>query len=494
MVARTNLFVQPATPHEYRPAGGEPRPTKTRPAAGEGPRKPPDGGQTVLADSMARAIAREAGAVGRYDVARRLYRDREAELLTRVARGSARAFSELDQLRRGPLYFPPTRFEGAVDFGPGAPSHAMRPNGDFRLGISNSGDDLSQHPAVRGAIPRVRQHRPETDVHMHNRPPTAELAIAAPSTPNELSNQTPASLRSRSQEHEQSRSPFIGSGVAATTAAARERRLTAGKPSGVWNGGGKLPEGKRHLSERKHLPGCTSSSTVAGQRQQRDELTVETARPLPAGWAKLRCRSKPSKVYYHDARTGQSQWERPSFSRSDRDSDINHNRNPRLEQPRSSSATVSSDTTRKSPRLSTASARSTRENDSGSNHTASARSRSSDSSRYVAVKHPATRQIPRLVSAPVEIHNSTGDHTNSQTKIKHRRRAGGSLDPAVVAMREQPAAGGGSWSGLQFSEQRAERHKPRDSNGKRRGRHSVRSHGGRNMGPKHSNGKRPGRQ
>ena len=132
MVPPANLFV-PDTPHAYRPAGELPSARTQRAAAGEGARKEPEGGQSALADQMARAIAREAGAVGRYDVARRLFREREGELLGRVARGSARAFSELDQLRRGPLYFPPTRFEGAVDFGPGAPSHAMRPNGDFLL-------------------------------------------------------------------------------------------------------------------------------------------------------------------------------------------------------------------------------------------------------------------------------------------------------------------------------------------------------------------------
>ena len=375
MVAPTNLFV-PSTPHEYRPAG-EPRPLPQPSPAGGGGRLPPDGGQMPLADAMARAIAKEGGAVGRYDVARRLFRAREGELLTAVARGDKHAFHELDQLRKGPLYFPASRFEGAVDYGPGAPSHAMRPNGDFLLGVSNTGDDLPSHPAVSGSVPRITVRSAEQShrARPQRQPPQQPVATTAvasasrggerPSADEGKSVAAPDRLHRRSTEggaqrddsesrgaarrqaqrekrrgqeqhaerppHREERqqrrskaraaprrqgepvvasSPFIGSGVP------MERtdggRSTAGMPAGVWNGGGHLPEGKRHLSELKHLPGWTAPSTVAGQRQQRDELTVETARPLPAGWAKLRSRSMPAEAYYHDARSGESRWTHPS--------------------------------------------------------------------------------------------------------------------------------------------------------------------------------------
>ena len=65
---------------------------------------------------MAAAIRKEGGAVGRYDVARRIFQQEERRLLNRVAAGSPRGFQELDALRRSALYFPPSRFEGAVDY------------------------------------------------------------------------------------------------------------------------------------------------------------------------------------------------------------------------------------------------------------------------------------------------------------------------------------------------------------------------------------------
>lgn len=98
--------------------------------------------------------------MGKYDVARRCFREREAQLLTRVAKGSARGFAELDALRRGPLSFPATRFEGGIDYGRGASSHHLReprPGAglDFLLGVSNTGDDISGHPALQGMLPRA---------------------------------------------------------------------------------------------------------------------------------------------------------------------------------------------------------------------------------------------------------------------------------------------------------------------------------------------------
>ena len=505
MVARTNLFVPPATPYEYRPAG-EPRPTKTRPAAGAGPQKPPDGGQTVLADQMACAIAREAGVVGRYDVARRLYRDKEAELLGRVVRGSARAFSELDQLRRGPLYFPPTRFEGAVDFGPGAPSHAMRPNGDFRLGINNTGDDVSQHPAVRGGIPRIRQRQHLTAGRDTPDRHPAEKAIAAPSTPGGLSAQTPLPHRHRHErDPSPSQSPFIGAGVLATTV---ERRSTAGKPAGVWNGAGRLPEGKRHLAERRHLPGCASSSTVAGQRQQRDELTVETTRPLPAGWAKLRSRTMPTKEYYHDARTGQSQWERPSLSRANHGSSGSYDGQTERQIERQGESERES----AQPVSATRGARETR-NNAGSRTVVSSRSHSADGQRKRHTERDRETERERggptsggdgqtrPTSVPDEFQPSKsttqkdrqsmvareGGSDSDRDRDRGRDRGRGKsrgrerpghhghgvhseIDPAVVWMQQQPAAGAGSWSGLQLSQQRVERAKHRASSKSRVGR------------------------
>ena len=63
-----------------------------------------------LAEEMACAIHREPGAAGRYDVARRLFRERERELLERIARGSSSsaAFAELEALRKSPLGFGPS--------------------------------------------------------------------------------------------------------------------------------------------------------------------------------------------------------------------------------------------------------------------------------------------------------------------------------------------------------------------------------------------------
>ena len=52
-------------------------------------------GGAALAAEMASAVAREAGAAGRYDAARKCFVRTEQQLLTRVACGSARAFREV---------------------------------------------------------------------------------------------------------------------------------------------------------------------------------------------------------------------------------------------------------------------------------------------------------------------------------------------------------------------------------------------------------------
>ena len=54
------------------------------------------------------------------------------------------------------MYFPPTMYEGAVEYNPGAPSHAFGPDGDFQLGVGNTGNDLNSHPATHGLEPVVR--------------------------------------------------------------------------------------------------------------------------------------------------------------------------------------------------------------------------------------------------------------------------------------------------------------------------------------------------
>jgi hypothetical protein len=169
----------------------------------------------VLAQKMAAAISAEGGAVGRYDVARRLYLDRERALLGRVARGSARAFADLDALRKGPLYFPPTRFEGAVDYSArGAPSRWLGPDGDFRLGLGNRGGDLADvHPAaLYGAVPRV------------------VMAREAPAAPEPAPTPTPAP-RSRGRggdgPREERHAPLAGSGSVATSRRQRRRRSTS---------------------------------------------------------------------------------------------------------------------------------------------------------------------------------------------------------------------------------------------------------------------------
>ena len=85
-----------------------------------------------IAEEMQVAVAREAGAVRRYDAARKVYRQYEKELLgplNRVARGSARAFVELDSLRKSPLAFPATIKEGHVDYSrPGKSFNVKHPN------------------------------------------------------------------------------------------------------------------------------------------------------------------------------------------------------------------------------------------------------------------------------------------------------------------------------------------------------------------------------
>ena len=59
------------------------------------------------------------------------------------------------------------------------------------------------------------------------------------------------------------------------------------------------------------LAGCIEASTISGQRIQVDELTLETSRTLPPGWAKLRSRGQPGAAYYHCKMSGVSQWQRP---------------------------------------------------------------------------------------------------------------------------------------------------------------------------------------
>ena len=485
MVAPTNLFI-PDTPHGYRPAGEhrhqpQPSPGERVPAGGGGQMAAMarrdghmDGGQMPLADAMARAIAKEGGAVGRYDVARRLVREREAELLTGVARGDQQAFQELDQLRRGPLYFPASRFEGAVDYGPGAPSHAMRPNGDFRLGVSNTGDDLPSHPAVSGAVPRVtvwsaeQSHRAHPQQHRQQHRQQLLVAAAAPAASRggeERSPQRddserrtaarrqarrekwrdqeqherrpreerhghrskPRAAPRRQSDHVADSSPFIGSGVP------MERtdggRSTAGKPAGVWNGGGHLPDGKRHLSEKKHLPGWTGLSTVAGQRQLRDEMIIETARVLPAGWAKLRSRSMPAEAYYHDARSGESQWKHPYES-------------PMVVDVSRSTTAWEEETPRES---------------------------SEDQSRSQQRGVSATSETSTLptwtpVTSSGRPRSRDADgHYASRNSGRGGGGGGGSVDPAVRAMRPVSPAGGGSWSGLNLTLTRDERHSRRRS-------------------------------
>lgn len=109
----------------------------------------------AVAREMTEAVCKERGMAGRYDAARKVYIRKEEELLGRVARGSARGFAELDALRRSPLYFPPTMFEGVVDFGPGAKnkSHHMQQSGDYLLMPRRQGDSISQHPATLGFTP-----------------------------------------------------------------------------------------------------------------------------------------------------------------------------------------------------------------------------------------------------------------------------------------------------------------------------------------------------
>ena len=113
--------------------------------------------RSLLAAEMAEAMSREAGMAGKYDAARKIYRAKEEELLCRVARGSARGFAELDSLRKGPLYFPPTMFEGAVNYSARgkAQRHDMQPNGDFVIGPRMQGGHIHGHPATRGFVPRA---------------------------------------------------------------------------------------------------------------------------------------------------------------------------------------------------------------------------------------------------------------------------------------------------------------------------------------------------
>ena len=201
----------------------------------------------ALAAEMAAAIAREPGAAGKYDVARRCYIREEQRLLPRVAAGSPRAFHSLDALRKGPLYFPPTISEGVVDYGArAAPGYAMRRDGDFALGVSRQGDAISDHPATRGALPVVVSAR---DVPRPSARPTT-------------------------------------SGEGATTARAAE--------------------GRERMSARPTTSGARAAGATAA-----DWRAMPTARPLPEGWLKVRSRSRPGLGYYYDGATNTSTWKRP---------------------------------------------------------------------------------------------------------------------------------------------------------------------------------------
>lgn len=110
----------------------------------------------TVAASMNRAMSNEAGTYGKFDAARKVFRETEGHLLNRVVAGSPRAFQRLDALRKSPLGFAPSIQEGvALDYGPrGARvSGYMRSNGDFELPLGRH--VLPYHPAVLGYRPRV---------------------------------------------------------------------------------------------------------------------------------------------------------------------------------------------------------------------------------------------------------------------------------------------------------------------------------------------------
>jgi len=109
-------------------------------------------------ESARRGPQREAGSFEKFDAARKVFREAESHLLNRVAAGSPRAFQQLDMLRKSPLGFSPTVFEGvALDYGPRGARHSgyMNRRGDFPLQPGRNDTEPYYHPALLGYRPCV---------------------------------------------------------------------------------------------------------------------------------------------------------------------------------------------------------------------------------------------------------------------------------------------------------------------------------------------------
>jgi len=273
---------------------------------------------------------------------KKVYVAKEHELLCRVARGSARGFAELDRLRKGPLYFPPTMFEGAVDYGGGrggdrgggggalgargargslssrgggggggsvvwSVSHAAGPSGgpsggssggsalDSAAAVRRQGDAISSHSATSGLVPGVVVARHQ---HQHQQ----------------------CALETSTQRPQQSQEAPLPSACGSASLSAR----AAGAPS-------RLGHDRHHCAASVATPGsarrsrpATAAAVVAAAstgsggagvvvaptaamatsgRFLDGRLVVATARPLPEGWAKIRSASRPDRTYYAHAPT-----------------------------------------------------------------------------------------------------------------------------------------------------------------------------------------------
>ena len=250
----------------------------------------------AIAHVMAEVVSREPGRVGKFDAARKVYRAKEVELLNRCARGSARGFSELDALRKSPLYFPPTMYEGHVDYGPNAKarSHAMQVNGDFRMGLRSRGEP---HPAMLGMVPRVL---------VVSRAGGAMMTGCS-------ERGTAAHERSRQSQHLAltAASDVVGASTqAAAMTTAPEFSARSGSARSTATSKMAMDRILLRAASSRGSMGSHSSSQKLGVVDGRSVLA--TARPLPSGWVKLRSVSRPEKTYYADTQSKHAQWDRPA--------------------------------------------------------------------------------------------------------------------------------------------------------------------------------------
>ena len=106
-----------------------------------------------LALDMQLAMDSNAGQIGKYDAARKVFQAKEKELLNGIARGDACAFQRLADLCKCKLSFPSSIAEGtSVDYSPSGAARNMYYNekGDFPV-YRDERNETNCHPALAGA-------------------------------------------------------------------------------------------------------------------------------------------------------------------------------------------------------------------------------------------------------------------------------------------------------------------------------------------------------